>query len=50
MRATKIIEECSGKSYKERIQMMALTTLDTRRQNSIKYRSALSWVPDVDER
>ena len=30
-RATKMIEECRGKSYKERIQMLGLTTLETRR-------------------
>ena len=27
----KMIEECRGKSYKERIQMLGLTTLETRR-------------------
>ena len=26
-----MIEECRGKSYKERIQMLGLTTLETRR-------------------
>lgn len=30
-RATKMIEECRGKSYKERIKMLGLTTLETRR-------------------
>ena len=30
-RATKMIEECRGKSYKERIRMLGLTTLETRR-------------------
>ena len=30
-RATKMIEKCRGKSYEERIQMLGLTTLETRR-------------------
>ena len=30
-RATKMIEECRGKSYEERIQILGLTTLETRR-------------------
>ena len=30
-RATRMIKECIGKSYKERIQMLGLTTLETRR-------------------
>ena len=30
-RATRMIEECSGKSYKDRIQILGLKTLETRR-------------------
>ena len=32
-RATQMMEECRGKSYKERIQMLGLTTLETRSQD-----------------
>ena len=28
-RATQMIEECKGKSYEERLEMLGLTTLET---------------------
>ena len=30
-RATRMIEECRGKSYRERLKFLGLTTLETRR-------------------
>ena len=31
-RATRMMEECRGKSYNDRIQILGLTTLETRSQ------------------
>jgi hypothetical protein len=51
-RATRMIEECKGKAYTERLEMVGLTTLETRRLRAdlIEVFKIIKGYEDLDER
>ena len=50
-RATRMVEECKGKGYEERLRIMNLTTLETRRVRGdlIQVYKILNQIDNVDE-